>query len=135
LIAATKSSARLHSPLLIRRGRFASLASFPPQFSAFFWKHSTRLVAGALMKSKCFLLIAALLISGCTRVNDQFYSKKNFTSQSFVADMSECKRQNPSFVAIQSHVADSQDRTLYIDDAMVRDCMKAKGYTIQVQTK
>jgi hypothetical protein len=24
---------------------------------------------------------------------------------------------------------------LYIDDAMVRDCMKAKGYTIQVQTK
>jgi hypothetical protein len=87
------------------------------------------------MKSKCFLLIAALLISGCTRVNDQFYSKKNFTSQSFVADMSECKRQNPSFVAIQSHVADSQDRTLYIDDAMVRDCMKAKGYTIQVQTK
>ena len=100
-----------------------------------FLKHSTRLVAGALMKSKCFLLIAALLISGCTRVNDQFYSKKNFTSQSFVADMSECKRQNPSFVAIQSHVANSQDRTMYIDDAMVRDCMKAKGYTIQVQTK
>jgi hypothetical protein len=39
--------------------------------------------------------------------------------------------QNPSFVAIQSYVADSQDRTSYIDDAMARDCMKAKGYIIQ----
>jgi hypothetical protein len=87
------------------------------------------------MKSKCFLLMTALLTSGCTQVNDQFYSKKNFTSQSFRADVSECKRQNPSFVAIQSYVADSQDRTSYIDDSMVRDCMKAKGYDIQVQTK
>jgi hypothetical protein len=134
-MAAAKSSARLHSPLLIRRGGDLQVSPASRRNSVPFYKHSTRLVAGALMKSKCFLLIAALLISGCTRVNDQFYSKKNFTSQSFVADMSECKRQNPSFVAIQSHVADSQDRTLYIDDAMVRDCMKAKGYTIQVQTK
>ena len=30
-------------------------------------------------------------------------------------------------VAIQSYVAD--------DDAMVRDCMKVKGYDIRVQTK
>ena len=87
------------------------------------------------MKAKCFLLMTTLLISGCTQVNDQFYSKKNFTSESFRADASECKRQNPSFVAIQSYVADSQDRTSNIDDAMVRDCMKAKGYDIQVQTK
>ena len=75
------------------------------------------------------------LISGCAQVNNQFYSKKNFTSQSFNADVSECKRQNPSFVAIQSYVADSEDRTSYNDDAMVRDCMKAKGYDIQVQSK
>jgi hypothetical protein len=134
-MAAAKSSARPHSALPIRRGAICKSRQLPAAIQCLFWRHSTRLVAGALMKSKCFLLIAALLISGCTRVNDQFYSKKNFTSQSFVADMSECKRQNPSFVAIQSHVADSQDRTLYIDDAMVRDCMKAKGYTIQVQTK
>jgi hypothetical protein len=75
------------------------------------------------------------LISGCAQVNNQFYSKKNFTSLSFHADVSECKRQNPSFVAIQSYVADSEDRTSYNDDAMVRDCMKAKGYDIQVQSK
>ena len=29
-------------------------------------------------------------MSGCAQVNDQFYSKKNFTSQTFVADISEC---------------------------------------------
>ena len=87
------------------------------------------------MKAKWFLLMTTLLISGCTQVNDQFYLKKNFTNESFRADASECKRQNPSFVAIQSYVADSQDRTSYIDDSMVRDCMKAKGYDIQVQTK
>ena len=59
---------------------------------------------GARIKAKCFFLKTqtTLLISGCTQVNDQFYSKKNFTSESFRADASECKRQNPSFVAIQS---------------------------------
>jgi hypothetical protein len=103
--------------------------------SVLFGKRSTRLVAGALMKAKGFLLMTTLLISGCAQVNDQFYSKKNFTSESFRADASECKRQNPSFVAIQSYVADSQDRPSNIDDAMVRDCMKAKGYDIRVQTK
>ena len=86
------------------------------------------------MKSKCFLVMSSLLLSGCAQVNDQFYSKKNFTSQSFVADISECKRQNPSFVAIRSYVEETQDRT-YSDDAMVRECMKGKGYTIQVETK
>ena len=87
------------------------------------------------MRSKCFPLMTALLVAGCTQVNDQFYSKKNFTSQSFLADVSECKRLNPSFVAIQSYVADGQDRTSHVDDAMVHDCMKAKGYDIQLQTK
>ena len=43
------------------------------------------------MKAKGFLLMTTLLISGCAQVNDQFYSKKNFTSESFRADASECK--------------------------------------------
>jgi len=87
------------------------------------------------MKPKCFLALTALLMSGCAQVNDQFYLKKNFTSHSFVADISECKRQNPSFVAIRSYAADSRDHTSYTDDAMVRDCMKAKGYTVQLEAK
>jgi hypothetical protein len=80
--------------------------------------------------------MAAPLISGGAQVADQVYSKKNFTSDSFVVDISECNRRNPSFVAIQSYAAESQARrTSYVDDAMVRDCMKAKGYAVQIQTK
>jgi hypothetical protein len=30
------------------------------------------------MKSKCLLALSALLVSGCTQVNDEFYSKKEF---------------------------------------------------------
>ena len=87
------------------------------------------------MKSHCTLALCALVMSGCAQVNDQFYSKRNFTSQTFVADMSECKRQNPSFVAIRGYVPDSRDRNSYTDDTMVRECMKGKGYTVQLQTK
>jgi hypothetical protein len=85
------------------------------------------------MRTKCFM--SGLLVSGCARVTDQLYSKKNFNSQSFVADMSECKRQNPSFMAIRGYVADSRDRTSYADDAMIRECMKAKGYAVHLETK
>jgi hypothetical protein len=121
--------------LLVRPGQDLQVSPASRRNSVLFSKRSTRLVAGALMKAICFFLTTTLLISGCTQVNDQFYSKKNFTSESFRSDASECKRQNPSFVAIQSYVADSQDRTSNIDDAMVHDCMKAKGYDIRVQTK
>jgi hypothetical protein len=103
--------------------------------SVLFSKRSTRLVAGALYESKRVFVDDHATHIGCAQVKHQFYSKKNFTSESFRADASECKRQNPSFVAIQSYVADSQGRTSNIDDAMVRDCMKAKGYDIRVQTK
>jgi hypothetical protein len=96
-----------------------------------FWTGSVGAVR--TMRSKCFFALNALLISGCAQVTDQLYSKKNFNSQSFVADMSECKRQNPSFVAIRGDVADSRDRNT--DDTMVRECMKGKGYTVQLETK
>ena len=72
-------------------GRFTSLAGFLPQLGILETLYS--LSASALMKSKCFLLMTALLISCCTQVNDQFYSKKNFTSESFRADASACRRQ------------------------------------------
>ena len=81
------------------------------------------------------VLTIGLLMCGCSQVSDQFYSKKNFTTQSFNADIAECKHQNPSFVAIQSFAPESEDRRTQIDDAMVRDCMKAKGYTVQADTK
>jgi hypothetical protein len=88
-----------------------------------------------LMKLKYSLALSALLMSGCAQVTDQFYSKKNFNSQTFAADMSECKRQNPSFVAIRGYVPDSRDRNSYTDNTMVRECMRGKGYTVQLETK
>ena len=78
--------------------------------------------------------MTALLLFGCSQISDQYYSKKNFTTQSFRADLSKCKGQNPSFVAIRT-LRGSKDRNSYIDDAMVRECMKDKGYTIHVEIK
>jgi hypothetical protein len=86
------------------------------------------------MKPAFFFALTALLISGCAQVTDQLYSKNGFNSQSFVADLSECKRQNPSFVALRSYAANSRDRNSY-DDPMVRECMKGKGYTVQLEAK
>jgi hypothetical protein len=61
------------------------------------------------MRAVGILLIGTWLLAGCSQVIDQFYSKKNFNMQSFNAES--------------------------IDDAMVRECMKAKGYTVQIETK
>ena len=70
------------------------------------------------------VLTGTLLLAGCSQVIDQFYSKKNFNSQAFNADISECKHQNSSFVAMQT--LEPKGR-LQVDDAMVRECMTTKG--------
>jgi hypothetical protein len=44
--------------------------------------------------------------------------------------MAECKRQNPSFMALQNPPVDVKERA---NDAMVRECMKARGYTVETQ--
>jgi hypothetical protein len=91
-------------------------------------------VMGVLMKTAGAVLIGAFVLVGCSQAIDQLYSKMNFTSQSFNADISECKRQNPSFAAVQSYGAEQRDRQMQVDDAMVRECMKGKGYTVQIET-
>jgi hypothetical protein len=87
------------------------------------------------MKTANAALIGAFLVAGCTQVTDQLYSKKNFTAQSFNTDFSECNHQNPSFAAIQTYAAEPKDRGPQVDDVMVRECMKAKGYTLQTESK
>jgi hypothetical protein len=82
------------------------------------------------MKVTSTVLTIALLLFGCSQLNEQFYSKKTFNSQSFDADIAECKHHNPSFMALQGPPADQKARA---DDAMVRECMKAKGYTIETE--
>jgi hypothetical protein len=80
------------------------------------------------MRVVSIVLTSALLVSGCSQIGENVYSKKDFTSQSFQADMSECKRQNSSFLTLQSPAADVKERA---DDVMIRECMKAKGYAIE----
>jgi hypothetical protein len=112
--------------------RLAAAIRFP------FWKsvfcRYAVCVMGVLMKTASAVLIGAFLLASCSQAIDQLYSKKNFTAQSFNADISECKHQNPSFVAVQSYGAESRDRQMQVDDAMVRECMKGKGYTVQIET-
>jgi hypothetical protein len=84
------------------------------------------------MRAVGILLIGTWLLAGCSQVVDQFYSKENFNMQSFNADISECHGQKPSFVAVHIDAAEPKKS---IDDAMVRECMKAKGYTVQIETK
>ena len=61
-------------------------------------------------------VLSALLVAGCSQVIDQFYSKKNFDTQSFNADIAQCKEHNPSFVAMHIGATESKDQ---VDDAIV----------------
>ena len=83
------------------------------------------------MKAVSALLASVIPLAGCSQVIDQFYSKENFNMQSFNADISGCKERNPSLVAMH----DAAKSKGQVDDALVRDCMKAKGYAIQLETK
>jgi hypothetical protein len=87
---------------------------------------------GAFMQVVSAVLTGTLLLAGCSQVIDQFYSKKNFNSQAFNADISECKHQNSSFVEMQTL---EPKGLLQVNDAMVRECMTTKGYTVHIETK
>jgi hypothetical protein len=110
-----------------------SAAGALPQLGRFL-RTLSRLVCavGVRMKAVSAVLTSALLLAGCSQVIDQFYSKENFDLQSFNADISECKERNPSFVTMHVDAAEPKDQ---VDDAMVRECMKAKGYMVQLETK
>jgi len=82
------------------------------------------------MKALSGLLTSALLLAGCSQVIDQFYAKANFDAQSFNADLSRCKQRSVSMM----HVDAVQPKT-QVDDPAVSECMKAKGYTVELETK
>jgi hypothetical protein len=80
------------------------------------------------MKVVSAALTSALLVSGCSQIIDYQYSKSDFTTQSFDADISQCKRQNTS--------ADSLElRTQERDDTMVHQCMTANSTFLAVPQK
>jgi hypothetical protein len=80
------------------------------------------------MKAGCLLLSCALMLVGCSQVINYTYSKKNFTSPIFGADLSECKRHRS---LVNAYQAEPQE----LHEAQVRDCMKAKGYRIEAEVR
>jgi hypothetical protein len=69
-----------------------------------------------------------LLVAECSQVIDRF----NFDTQSFNADISECKQRNSSSVATRIDTAQPAEP---VDDAVIRECRKARGYAVQMETK
>jgi hypothetical protein len=80
------------------------------------------------MRAAGFLLGSALFLAGCSQAINYTYSKKNFTTTTFESDLSACRHQPSPIAAYQ---ASSPEQRTQLDDTMVRDCMKAKGYKIE----
>jgi hypothetical protein len=82
------------------------------------------------MKATCFLLGCVMLMAGCSQAIDYTYSKRNFASSTFEADLSACRHRSPPISAFQTL---TQEQRAQLDDASVRDCMVAKGYKIETE--
>jgi hypothetical protein len=80
------------------------------------------------MKARSLLLGCVLMLAGCTQAINYTYSKRNFTGPTFEADLSECKRHQSPLNAYQ---AEPQE----MHEAQVRDCMKAKGYSAEMEAQ
>jgi hypothetical protein len=94
-------------------------------------KKLKELWAPSQMKAACCLFGSNLLLAACSEAASYTYSKANFTSPAFKADLSACKHFKSSTV----YRAGAGRREAAPDDATVGECMKAKGYTVQLETK
>jgi hypothetical protein len=68
-----------------------------------------------------------LVLAACSQTIDYTYSRKNFSSSTFEADLSACKHQSPSNF---EHKTSPSGQDAQPNDAAVRECMIAKGYKI-----
>jgi len=82
---------------------------------------------GSDVRAAAVLIGSVFVLAACSQAIDYTYSRKNFSSSTFEADLSACKRQGPSISAFQTP---PQEKRTQLDDAAVRDCMMAKGYKI-----
>lgn len=80
------------------------------------------------MRETCLVLGCALMLGDCSQASNYTYSKRNFTSPTFEADLSECKRHHSPMSAYQTEPQE-------LHEAQVRDCMKAKGYRIETEAQ
>src|ERR1700753_2553361 len=69
-------------------------------------------------------------LADCSQVIDYTYSRKNFASPTFEADLTACKRQSPPISAFQNP---PQEKRAQLDDTAVQDCMVTKGYKIETE--
>jgi hypothetical protein len=80
-----------------------------------------------VMRAAAVLVGSVFVLTACSQTIDYTYSRKNFSSSTFEADLSTCKHRNPSISAFQTPPQEKRDQ---LDDTAVRDCMMAKGYKI-----
>jgi hypothetical protein len=82
------------------------------------------------MRAICFFL--GTILTACSHGINYTYSKKNFMAPTFRTDLSECRHKNPF---VRAHQATPPDQRPSMDDATVRDCMKAKGYKVETEAR
>jgi hypothetical protein len=83
------------------------------------------------MKAVCCLVGSNLLLAACNEAASYTYSKANFTSPTFKADLSACRH----FRSSTAYQVGLGGRETAQDGAPVRDCMKAKGYIVQLENR
>jgi hypothetical protein len=70
-----------------------------------------------------------LCLTACSQAIDYTYSKRDFTTPKFEADLAACRHQNASASAFQ---ATTSNQRAQLDEAAMRDCMAAKGYKVDI---
>ena len=70
-----------------------------------------------------------LCLTACSQAIDYTYSKRDFTTPRFEADLAACRRQNASALAFQ---ATTSNQRAQLDENAMRDCMAAKGYKVDI---
>ena len=113
--------------------RFIELSSFTAflQMGCSLLKKLKELWASSQMKAACCLFGSNLLLAACSEAASYTYSKANFTSPAFKADLAACKH----FKSSTAYRAGPGGREPALDDATVGECMKSKGYIVRLETK
>jgi hypothetical protein len=80
-----------------------------------------------VMRTAAVLVGSVFVLAACSQTIDYTYSRRNFSSSTFEADLSACKHQSPS---ISDYKTPPREQDAQLNDAAVRECMMAKGYKI-----
>jgi hypothetical protein len=81
-------------------------------------------------KSIGILLGSVLGLVSCSQITNYTYSRNNLNSSTFESDLAACGHPSSSMSAFQSPTQLAQP-----DDAMVRECMKNKGYKVEAEPR